>query len=158
MPGVDAPFIARRLLLCCAARRRAARSLALRERGLLRLLVFAGDRRALRSAAASRASSRNACLTEAILERVKRDDRGDAAVLEQLGQRGEQRVELVELAVDRDAQRLERARRRIDPRRGVAPSARTTARRRSAVVASSPLRRARARSSARSARERRSSP
>src|SRR6185369_9898984 len=49
-----------------------------------------------------------AVLDQAILERVEADDRAAAAGREQAGEVGEQVLELLELAVDRDAQRLER--------------------------------------------------
>ena len=39
-----------------------------------------------------------------------------AAGREQIGERGEEALELIELGVDRDAQRLERARRGVDLR------------------------------------------
>ena len=54
-------------------------------------------------------------LHEAILERVEAEDRDATRPARTMPrQRREQRLELLELAVHRDAQRLERARRRID--------------------------------------------
>ena len=54
-------------------------------------------------------------LDDAVLQRVKRDDRQPPARLEPVGRVRDEAIEPVELAVHPDAQRLKRARRRIDP-------------------------------------------
>ena len=97
----------------------AARSLALRERGFCSVSPRDGDHRLLGEALPDRRLQKGA-LDQPVLERVKRDHRQDAARAEHARRQLEQRVELLDLVVHGDAQRLERARRRIDaahPRR-----------------------------------------
>ena len=55
-------------------------------------------------------------LDQPVLERVEADDRAAPAHRSRSGNAARKRRELVELGVDRDAQRLERARRRVDLR------------------------------------------
>src|SRR5205823_3485682 len=57
-----------------------------------------------------------AMLDQAVLERVEADDRAPPPGDQQVGEPGEELLELLDLAVDRDAQRLERAGRRVDLR------------------------------------------
>src|SRR6185369_4620718 len=70
--------------------------------------------RLARGTQAARRPHRERLLDDAVFERVIAENREATAGTQQLPAVVEQRFDLLELAVDRDAKRLERARRRID--------------------------------------------
>ena len=95
-----------------------ARSFALRARGLRAHLRLAGHHRLLRQHGDARLACRQrpeGVLHDPILERVERDDHQPRPGAQPRRGRLQEAIELVQLAVHPDPQRLERPRGRIDP-------------------------------------------